>query len=419
MRTVRNTGNPKPARKRKFIGNLVLRNAVLPDGEICCEGGRIERVGPRYPGDDSGYEVFDFSGFYISPGFIDVHQHGGGGFDYMDGPREAFLGAAVLHAKHGTTTVFPTTLTCPDEELFEVFRLFRSVRKEDYPGADLYGIHLEGPYFADSQKGAQDPKYLKVPEKSHYRSVLNAAEGCVVRWTVAPELPGAMELGDELRKVGIRVSMGHSDADIRVAKEAMAHGYTHLTHFYSGMSTITRKDGYRIPGLVEAGYLFKDLTVEIIADGKHLPAELLQLVYQSKGADRTVLVTDAMRGAGQTEGKTILGSLKNGQVCWIEDGVAKMPDRKAFAGSVATGDRLVRNMVRLTDAGLCKSVRMMTETPARLFGLRDRGRLTPGRKADLAIFDSEIQIEATVCGGAVVYRRGTDDAESRFSVSDR
>lgn len=402
--------------KRKFTGQLVFPDRIVTNGEICCENGRILYAGERKR-DDAGYEVFDFSPFYISPGFIDVHQHGGGGHDYMDGTKEAFIGAAVLHAKHGTTTILPTTLTCPDDELFRAFRLLREIQKEDYPGADLYGMHLEGPYFSKSQKGAQDPAYLRNPDPAHYRKILEAADGCITRWTVAPELPGALVLGDVLRAAGIRVSMGHSDADIETAREAMRHGYTHLTHFYSGMSTITRKDGYRIPGLVEAGYLYKSLTVEIIADGKHLPGTLLQLVYQSKGPGKTVLVTDAMRGAGQTEGKTVLGSLQNGQVCWIEDGVAKMPDRKAFAGSVATADRLVRNMTTMTDAGLCNAVRMMTSTPARLFGIRGRGYLRPGLRADLAVFDQNIQMEATVCEGAVVFRKGTDETESRHSLS--
>ena len=404
--------------KRKFVGRLVFSDRILPEGEVCCSGSRIIYAGSR-KNDDRDYEVFDFSDKYVSPGFIDAHQHGGGGFDYMDGTEEAFIGAATLHAQHGTTTILPTTLTCPDEEMLEAFRLIRTVQKKDYAGAELYGLHLEGPYFSESQKGAQDAKYLKTPTREHYGFLLEAADGCITRWTVAPELPGAMELGDTLRKAGIHVSMGHSDASIDVAEEAMRHGYSHLTHFYSGMSTITRKDGYRIPGLVEAGYLFRNLTVEIIADGKHLPASLLQLVYQSKGPGKTVLVTDAMRGAGQTEGKTILGSLKNGQVCWIEDGVAKMPDRKAFAGSVATADRLVRNMNTLTDAGLCASVRMMTATPARLFRIRGRGYLRPGMRADLAVFDQNIQIEATVCGGAVVFRKGSNETEPRFYLSDQ
>lgn len=390
------------SRKVKYKGHLLFPNAMVRDGDVCCEDGVITYAG-KHRNDDGQYEVHDYSGLYISPGFIDVHQHGGGGYDYMDGTEEAYIGAATLHAEHGATTILPTTLTCPDEELFSSFATLRRVQQRDYPGAYLYGMHLEGPYFSADQKGAQDEAYLQIPNPAHYRKVLEAADGCIVRWTVAPELPGAMELGDELRKHGILPSMGHSNATIDVAREALLHGYTHLTHFYSGMSSIVRIDGYRYPGLIEAGYLYDDLTVEIIADGKHLPETLLQLVYRSKGVHRTVLVTDAMRGAGQTEGRTILGSLTNGQECFIEDGVAKMPDRKAFAGSVATAERLVRNMRDLAGADLCSAVRMMTETPARLFGIKERGILRAGFRADLAIFDEEIQVLSTVRGGEIIY----------------
>ncbi len=390
--------------KYKYKGNLLFPNAVVKNGEICCEGGVITYAG-KQKNDDAQYTVYDYTGYYLSPGFIDVHQHGGGGFDYMDGTAEAFIGAATLHAQHGTTTILPTTLTCPDEELLESFVTLRKVQSTVYPGAYLYGMHLEGPYFSADQKGAQDEKYLQKPTPDHYRKILDAADGCITRWTIAPELDGAMELGDELKKRGVHASMGHSNATIDIAKEAISHGYTHLTHFYSGMSSIVRINGYRYPGLVEAGYLYDELTVEIIADGKHLPETLLQLVYRSKGVHRTVLVTDAMRGAGQTEGRTILGSLTNGQECFIEDGVAKLPDRKAFAGSVATADRLVRNMKNLAGADLCSAVCMMTATPARLFGIRERGMLQPGYRADLAVFDDDIQIVATVLGGEPIYQK--------------
>ena len=388
----------------KYKGDLLFPDRIERNGEICVEDGVITYAGAQ-KNDDCNFEVRDYSGYYISPGFIDVHQHGGGGFDYMDGTTEAFIGAATLHAKYGTTTILPTTLTCPDEELFESFVTLRKVQNTMYDGAYLYGMHLEGPYFSADQKGAQDEKYLKVPNPEHYEKVLAAADGCIVRWTAAPELPGAMELGDALKKTGVIPCMGHSGATIDIAKEARYHGYSHLTHFYSGMSTIVRIGGYRYPGLIEAGYLYDDLTVEIIADGKHLPDTLLQLVYRSKGDANTVLVTDAMRGAGQTEGKTILGSLTNGQECFIEDGVAKMPDRKAFAGSVATADRLVRNMKELAGAGICSAVRMMTETPARLFGIEKRGVLRPGYRADLAVFDEHISVRATIVGGRTVFEK--------------
>ena len=389
--------------KIKYIGNLLFPNAVVKDGEVCCENGVITYAGVQRKNDGS-HEIRDYSGLYIAPGFIDVHQHGGGGYDYMDGTMEAFMGAATLHAKHGTTTILPTTLTCPDEELFESFVTLRKVQNTSYNGAYLYGMHLEGPYFSADQKGAQDEKYLQVPRPEHYNKVLDAADGCIVRWTVAPELEGAMELGDTLKKRGVYPSMGHSNATIGVAKEALDHGYTHLTHFYSGMSTIVRIDGYRHPGLIEAGYLYDDLTVEIIADGIHLPPPLLQFVYRFKGPDKTALVTDSMRGAGMPEGFSILGSLTNGQQVRLEDGVAKLMDRSALAGSTATMDRLVRNMIRLAGATLTDAVKMASATPAAIMGFHDRGRLKAGLRADLVLFDQDIRVMQTIVAGNTVFQ---------------
>jgi N-acetylglucosamine-6-phosphate deacetylase len=268
----------------------------------------------------------------------------------------------------------------------------------------FYGMHLEGPYFSSKQAGAQDPKYLKNPEKSHYEKVLNEGGDIIARWSVAPELDGAMPLGDELKKRGICASMGHSDALYEEVLEAVKHGYTHLTHFYSGMSALTRKRGYRYPGMIESGYMIDELTVEVICDGKHLPHSMLGYVFRAKGVDKCALVTDAMRGAGMTEGKTILGSLTNGQECYIEDGVAKMPGGEAFAGSVATTDRLVRNAIK-AGATLEDAVKMMSTTPAKLIGMTDRGEITVGKRADFTIFDGEINVHSVVSGGKSIYTR--------------
>ncbi|HBR31635.1 MAG TPA: N-acetylglucosamine-6-phosphate deacetylase, partial [Clostridiales bacterium] len=200
-------------------------------------------------------------------------------------------------------------------------------------------------------------------------------------------------------------SIGHSDALYEQALEAYEHGYTMLTHFYSGMSSLVRKNGYRFPGLIESGYMIPDFDVEVIADGCHLPASMLKHVYRTKGAGKVALITDAMRGAGQTEGESILGSLKNGIKVYIEDGVAKLEDRMAFGGSVATADRLVRNMVQLASVDICDAVRMMTMTPARLVNLRTKGSIAAGFDADFTIFDDNINIEMTISNGRVIYKK--------------
>lgn len=379
--------------KQYLSGRIITPDGIIK-GRVGYENGIITEIAEF----DNGSEV------YIAPGFIDIHVHGGGGHDFMDGTVEAFLGAAKLHASHGTATLLPTTLTCPDEELFHSFDILREVQKDDTYGDMFYGMHLEGPYFSSKQAGAQDPKYLKNPSKEHYEEILKKGDGLIARWSVAPELDGALELGDRLKELGICASMGHSDALYEDVLEAVEHGYTHLTHFYSGMSTLTRKRGYRYPGMIESGYMIDSLLVEVICDGKHLPHSMLKYVFTAKGINKCALITDAMRGAGMTEGKTILGSLENGQECYIEDGVAKMPGGEAFAGSVATTDRLVRNAI-MAGATLVDAVKMITSTPASIIGIKDRGEIVCGKRADFTVFDDEINIAAVVSGGKTIYER--------------
>ena len=379
--------------KQYLSGKIITPDGIIK-GRVGYENGIITEI----------TESDNDSELYIAPGFIDIHVHGGGGHDFMDGTVDAFLGAAKLHASHGTATFLPTTLTCPDEELFHSFDILREVQKDETYGGMFYGMHLEGPYFSSKQAGAQDPKYLKNPEKAHYEEILKKGEGIIARWSVAPELDGALELGDKLKELGICASMGHSDALYEEVLEAVEHGYTHLTHFYSGMSALTRKRGYRYPGMIESGYMIDSLLVEVICDGKHLPHSMLKYVFTAKGIEKCALITDAMRGAGMTEGKTILGSLENGQECYIEDGVAKMPGGEAFAGSVATTDRLVRNAIA-AGASLEDAVKMMTSTPAAIIGITDRGEITCGKRADFTVFDDEINIAAVVSGGKTIYER--------------
>ena len=348
-------------------------------------------------------EIIDADGAYLSAGFIDLHTHGGNGHDFMDGTVEAFLGAAELHAKHGTTTLLPTATSGTYEETCAMFDILARAQAENTRGADMPGIHLEGPYFSPAQAGAQDPRFIKAPDPREYMPILNSTDK-LLRWSAACESEGAFEFAEACRERGVLCAIGHSDADFATVEEAIKHGFSHLTHFYSGMSTVHRVNAYRVCGVVEAGYLLDDLTVEIIADGCHLPRELLQMIYRFIGPDRVCLVTDSMRGAGLPDGsESILGSLSSGQTVIIEDGVAKMPDRKAFAGSVATADRLLRTMVNVADVPLHDAVKMLTKTPARIQNLNDRGTPEVGKRADIVLFDDDFNVLRTVVGGKTVY----------------
>ena len=268
-------------------------------------------------------------------------------------------------------------------------------------GPNMLGLHLEGPYFSMEQKGAQDPRYIKSPERDEYLRILDHSDD-IVRWTVAPELDGAMKMGRELTDRGILCSIGHSNAIYQDVLEAFENGYTHITHLYSGMSMVRRIDAYRYSGVVESAYLIDEMTVEIIADGDHLPESLLKLIYKIKGSDRICLVTDSMRAAGMPEGKSILGSLKDGQEVIVEDGVAKLLDRSAFAGSVATADRLVRTMTQIAAVPIEEAVKMITLTPARIMGIEGtKGSLVESKDADIVVFDDNIEIDLVIVGGNV------------------
>ena len=223
-------------------------------------------------------------------------------------------------------------------------------------------------------------------------------------WCSAPELEGAPEFASFLKQRGIVASIAHTNADYDKVLKGYESGYRHVTHLYSGMTGVFRVNSYRFAGVVESAFLIDDLTVEIIADGCHLPKALLQLIYKIKGADRIALVTDATNAAGQDVTESILGSKKNGLKVIVEDGVAKLPDRQSFAGSVATTDRLVRNMYKLAEVKLVDAVRMATLTPSRIIGVdNQKGSIAKGKDADIVIFDDDINVSATIIGGKVVY----------------
>ncbi|MDD4192035.1 MAG: N-acetylglucosamine-6-phosphate deacetylase [Mangrovibacterium sp.] len=392
----------KSKRLKIVNGKIITPYRSITDHALWIEDGMIAGMEP----DDvpfAGATILDAEGRYVAPGFIDMHTHGAGGHDFMDGTVEAFLGAAEMHARHGTTTLVPTTLTSSLAELKHTLSIFREASSKNTRGAQMLGMHLEGPYFSLTQRGAQDPKFIHDPDPAEYEPIVRESKD-IIRWSAAPELKGAMEFGRFMNRHGILPSIAHTDAICEEVIEAFENGFTHITHLYSGMSGVTRRNAFRYAGVIESAFLIDEMTVEIIADGVHLPQSLLQLIYKTKGAGRIALVTDSMRAAGMPEGTSTLGSLKAGQTVIVEDGVAKLPDRTAFAGSVATADRLVRTMVELAGVPLLEAVQMITSTPAKICGVFDqKGSLTAEKQADLVIFDEHIRVYHTIVNGNVVY----------------
>ena len=379
-----------------YNGKIILPDKII-FGTVEIKNKKISAITEGNPAIVSGDDI-NANGNYISPGFIDIHTHGAGGSDFMDATVDAYLTAANTHLQHGATTIFPTTLASDLSELENTFEVYKEAKKLNEAGAGFGGFHLEGPYFSLSQSGAQDPKYIKNPDKEEYTHILSLTDD-IKRWSAAPELKGALEFGSFMREHGILPSIAHTDANYRQVLSAYECGFTHITHFYSCMSGVHRVDGYRQPGVIESGYLLDNLTVEIIADGKHLPPELLKLIYKIKGADNIALVTDSMRAAGTNAQKSILGSLTKGREVIIDDNVAKMPDKKAFAGSVATADKCVENMIKLADVPIVSAVKMMTKTPARIMKMMNTGSIEVGYDADIIVFDDDIKVKVAVKNG--------------------
>lgn len=308
---------------------------------------------------------------------------------------------ARFHLSHGTTTMLATTLAASSEETERALRTFAAYQ-DNYPNGTLKGVHMEGPWLNPEQCGAQNVAYMKTPNKDELKD-LKEKYPFILRVSAAPELEGGMDFGKTAKELAIVASVAHTDADFQTIAKAKENGYTLMTHLYSGMKGITRKNSFRIAGAVEAGLYFDDLFVEIIADGRHLPMELLQFIYKCKGADRICLITDAIRAGGMQNGsRTVIGSLKNGLPVIVEDDVAKLLDRQSFAGSTATADRVYQTMSQAIGKDMVALSKMASLTPARVMGFTDRGEIAVGKRADLLIVNENLNIKQVIYGGETI-----------------
>lgn len=380
-------------RKQIVNANIILPDGVLAGGVCAFTDGIIDYVGTEPQAD--AVTVCDAKGAWLLPGFVDIHCHGGDGFDFMDANAEQMRRISRFHLRHGTTTLLATTMTDRMEAIEQALDRFTSLGEDRLT---LYGIHLEGPWLSPAQCGAQDTAKMALPDTDKLLALIKKYP-FIKRVSAAPELPGGMELGNAGKEAGLIMSAAHTDADFDQMTDAAEHGYSLMTHLYSGMTMTTRKNLYRVAGAVEAGLYDDRLTVELIADGKHLPEALLKLVYKCKGPDRICLVTDASRGAGLPEGTcTKLGAMSGGMDIVVDDGVAKLADCSSFAGSVATTDRLLRTMVG-AGMDLVAVSQMLSATPTRVMGFADRGAIETGKRADLVLLNENYQLINVYLGG--------------------
>lgn len=366
------------------------RNVVLPDGIldgcVYVENGKIIAIGDESLPHE---EKVDLGSLYLAPGLIDLHVHGAKGYDFGSCSAEEAATAIHYHLSHGVTTILPTLAAAPLPQMAKALeRLKQCSGKANLPGA-----HLEGPYFSKNQCGAQNTDHITPPKAEEYLPLLERFGDFIARWSYAPELDGDGAFCTALKEAGVLPAAGHTDATATDMAAAFSKGCRLITHLYSCTSTITRVGGFRQAGVVEYAYLNDDIYAEIIADGCHLPHELLRLVYKLKGREKTALITDALSAAG-VEAAT--GTL-NGVPYIVEDGVCKLTDRTAFAGSIATGDRLLRTY---KEAGipLVDAVYMAAAVPADLLGL-NKGRIRVGADADLIVFDDNIAIKSVYVNG--------------------
>lgn len=374
-------------------------------GVVIVRNGKIEGITDHVEPPE-GAVVYDGQGLYLSPGFIDLHAHGGGGRSVMEGTAEAICAMADAHARFGTTSILPTTLSMDDASLARAGQAIEAAMRTGGTNAAILGIHFEGPYLSPLQAGAQAANTLRPPSEADPAPLL-AFLPSMRMMGIAPELSGAYALGDLLAAHGVVVSVAHSNATYATVEAAIPHGFCDVTHLYSGCSTVIRKDAFRVAGVVEAGLNLDGLTTQVIADGCHLPHALLSLIYRCKGPDGMYAVTDALEFAASPIKPGMMYTQQNGQAVVYEDGVMKLPDRSAFAGSVTTMNQSVRV---LRDAGipLLDAVRMATSTPAARIGAHTKGRIAPGYDADIVLHDDDFSVKLCMAGGRVYHNEGID-----------
>lgn len=377
-------------------GQILTPQGWLKDGSVLISDGKILEV----TNSDLaviGATIIDAKGMYIVPGFVAMNVHGGGGYDFKECTEEAFRGAVNAHRKYGATTIFPTLSSSSQPVICKAASICEALMAEE--DSPVLGLHVEGPYL--NEKMAGNLYDVRLPDKEEYVSILENTN-CIKRWDASPELPGAHEFAQYVRSKGILAAITHTEAEFEDIKEAYKVGFTHAAQFYNAMPGFHKRREYKYEGTVESVFLMDDMTVEVIADGKHLPPTILRLVYKLKGVERTCLVTDALSFAAN-EGRPVPDSR-----IIIEDGVAKLADHSSLAGSIATMDKLVRTIAQKTDIPLADAVRMASETPARLMGVDDRkGTLQRGKDADIVVLDRNLAVRAVYSMGKLVPEANT------------
>lgn len=369
--------------KQILNGRVLTPQGWLEGGSVIIDGNKILAVS-NSDLHIVDAEIIDAKGCYVVPGGVELHVHGGGGRDFMEGTEEAFRVAIKAHMKHGTTSIFPTLSSSTVPMIEAACETCEKLMAEE--NSPVLGLHLEGPYFNPKQAGAQIPEWIKPPVAEEYEPLLDKYP-CIKRWDEAPELPGSVRFIKELRSHGVLSALTCTRATYEDVVKAHDAGMTHASHFYNAMPVVYKEHEFKVPGTVESVYALQDMTVEVIADGIHVPPVMLKIVYKIKGVEKTALITDSLAYAASE------GDVSAEARVIMEDGVCKLADRSVLAGSIATMDVLIRTCIQKAEIPMIDVFRMASETPAKIMGVFDRkGSIEEGKDADLMVFDKDINL---------------------------
>lgn len=369
--------------KQIVNGRILTPKGWLEGGSVIIEDNKIKAVS-NIDLHIVNAEIIDAKGCYVVPGGIDLHTHGGGGRDFIEGSEDAFRAAVNAHMKHGTTTIYPTLSSSTIPSIEAACQVCQKLMAEE--NSPVLGLHIEGSYINPKQAGAQNPVLIKAPLPDEYETLLNKYS-CIKRWDVAPELQGSVEFITECRKHGVLTALTCTRATYEDVVAAHDAGLSHAAHFYNAMPVVYKEHEFKVPGTVESVYALQDMTVEVIADGIHVPPVMLNVVYQIKGVEKTALITDSLAYAASE------GNVSSEPSVILEDGVCKLADHSALAGSIATMDVLIRTCIHRAEIPMIDVFRMVSETPAKIMGIFDRkGSIEEGKDADIMMFDDDIDL---------------------------
>ncbi|MCR8645429.1 N-acetylglucosamine-6-phosphate deacetylase [Paenibacillus sp. N1-5-1-14] len=370
--------------------NLVLPDQILHSATVWVTDGKIERIETQAaPQFDERYERIDGNGMWLIPGMIDVHIHGANGFDMMDGTEVSIQEVSLACAATGCTSFLATSVSSTMDDLLSMIRSVKAVIGREH-GAKIAGIHLEGPYLNPKRKGMQNEKYLRHPNLDEMKLIFQEAGSLIKMVTIAPELPGGLELISYLKEQGVVIAVAHSDATYEEAKEAFNAGASHVTHCFNGMRPIHHRD----PGLIVAAFEEQHVSLQAIVDQVHLHPAIIRLMHRIKGPEGIVLITDALQAMGLGDGEYLFG----GHNVTVSEGIARLADGTLASSTVRMNEALqltVENGISFTDA-----VQMASTSPARILGLSVKGKIEIGCDADLVLLNKEYEVQWTMIGGS-------------------